>query len=204
MTDAEINEYFILTDGKYDAKKGEALFNYVYSDAAYRKGGLGNDEPGDGYKYRGRGGIQITGKDAYRKASQALFGDDRLVENPDLITINQPVNAMVTAYRAAGGSNPNVFNQMNRDYYKFDMDNLTIDEHIVLQANNIAGSGKDILGRSGEDGEMSYQVAVGGVYKALRAMSGKYGLDVDTLMRDKYGIEVKKDAKGRDKYYKVK
>ena len=133
-----------------------------------------------------------------------MFGVDRLVENPDLITINQPVNAMVTANRAAGGSNPNVFNQMNRDYYKFDMDNLTIDEHIVLQANNIAGSGKAILGRSGKDGEMSYQVAVGGVYKALRAMSGKYGLDVDTLMRDKYGIEVKKDAKGRDKYYKVK
>lgn len=205
MTDAEINEYFILgDDGEYDAKKGEALFNYVYSDAAYRRGGLGNDEPGDGYKYRGRGGIQITGKNAYRNASQALFGDDRLVENPDLITENQPVNAMVTAWRAAGGSNPNVFNQMNRDYYKFDMDNLTIDEHIVLQANNIAGSGKDILGRSGEDGEMSYQVAVGGVYKALKAMSGKYGLDVDTLMRDKYGIEAKKDAKGRVKYYKVK
>jgi len=205
MTDAEINEYFILgDDGELDPRKGEALFNYVYSDAAYRKGGLGNDEPGDGYKYRGRGGIQITGKNAYRSASQALFGDDRLVENPDLITQNQPVNAMVTAWRAAGGSNPNVFNQMNRDYYKFDMDNLTIDEHIVLQANNIAGSGKDILGRSGKDGEMSYQVAVGGVYKALRAMSGKYGLDVDTLMRDKYGIEVKKDAEGRDKYYKVK
>jgi hypothetical protein len=47
---------------------------------------LGNTSPGDGYKYRGRGFIQLTGKDAYQKVGK-LIGID-LVNNPDLA--NEP------------------------------------------------------------------------------------------------------------------
>ncbi|CAH1401033.1 unnamed protein product [Nezara viridula] len=35
--------------------------------------------------YFGRGYIQLTGKDNYRRASKDLYGDDRLVRNPDLV-----------------------------------------------------------------------------------------------------------------------
>lgn len=38
-----------------------------------------------GYTYRGRGHVQITGRDQYAKVSQELFGDDRLLKNPDLV-----------------------------------------------------------------------------------------------------------------------
>ena len=46
---------------------------------------LGNTQPGDGACFAGRGLIQVTGRANYGKASQALFGDDRLLKNPELL-----------------------------------------------------------------------------------------------------------------------
>lgn len=46
---------------------------------------LGNTQPGDGVKFAGRGLIQVTGRHNYAKASQALFGDDRLLDTPELL-----------------------------------------------------------------------------------------------------------------------
>ena len=47
--------------------------------------GNGSEESGDGWKYRGRGIIQITGKSNYAACSKAMFGDERLLETPEIL-----------------------------------------------------------------------------------------------------------------------
>ena len=74
------------TDTGYDTLRIENELTYnprALGDAMY--GPIG------GYDFRGRGYVQITGKDNYRKVSRDLFGDDRLLENPDLIMANEEI-----------------------------------------------------------------------------------------------------------------
>jgi len=66
------------TAEKY-AHHSEAIANHVYANRM----GNGNEASGDGWKFRGRTGIMITGKDAYVAASKALGKD--FVKYPDLL-----------------------------------------------------------------------------------------------------------------------
>ena len=46
---------------------------------------LGNLQKGDGARFPGRGLIQVTGRANYLECSMALFGDDRLINKPELL-----------------------------------------------------------------------------------------------------------------------
>lgn len=48
---------------------------------------LGNSQPGDGKRFRGRGLIQVTGRTNYKACSLALFKDLRLLKQPELLEL---------------------------------------------------------------------------------------------------------------------
>jgi putative chitinase len=62
------------------ARNPEKIANRVYADRM----GNGNEASGDGWKYRGRGALQLTGKANY-KAFADYLGKPEIMENPDLV-----------------------------------------------------------------------------------------------------------------------
>lgn len=78
-----------------DAQQVAAAGEQAIGDRIYG-GRMGNSEQGDGHKYRGRGLVQLTGKDNYKKFSD-LVGVD-LVKNPDLAADPDIARKIAVAY----------------------------------------------------------------------------------------------------------
>jgi putative chitinase len=66
-------------------RKPEKIANLVYGGRM----GNGPEASGEGYKFRGRGYIQLTGKDNY-KAFDAVVSE-AIVDNPDLVATKYPL-----------------------------------------------------------------------------------------------------------------
>ena len=66
-------------------RKPEKIANLVYG----ARMGNGPEASGEGYKFRGRGYIQLTGKDNY-KAFDAVVAES-IVDNPDLVATKYPL-----------------------------------------------------------------------------------------------------------------
>lgn len=73
------------------SRKPEMIANTAYANRM----GNGDFASGDGWKYRGRGLIQLTGHDNYAECSRALYEDDTLLDDPDQLL--HPVNAVSAA-----------------------------------------------------------------------------------------------------------
>lgn len=98
--------------GAFLAQTAEESINFtavreLASGQAYEgRKDLGNTEPGDGVRFKGRGLIQITGKGNYKWCSRDLFADDRLIATPELLTSPQyAVQSACWFWKVAKGLN---------------------------------------------------------------------------------------------------
>jgi len=73
-------KYFPGTLEESYARQPEKIANRVYASRM----GNGDEASGDGWKYRGRGALQLTGKANYEAFAKYL-GTNEVMENPDLV-----------------------------------------------------------------------------------------------------------------------
>ncbi|MAK61665.1 MAG: hypothetical protein CMK09_11855 [Ponticaulis sp.] len=73
------------------ARKPEKIANRAYADRM----GNGDEASGDGWKYRGRGFIQLTGRNNYERYAEASGVD--IVDNPDLLSQDLQASIAVAA-----------------------------------------------------------------------------------------------------------
>jgi putative chitinase len=71
-TDALANAY---------ARQPMKIANRVYASRM----GNGPESSGDGWKYRGRGPLQLTGKDNYRAFGRYIGREQEVLDNPDIV-----------------------------------------------------------------------------------------------------------------------
>ena len=69
------------------ARQPEKIANFVYANRI----GNGPVESGDGWRFRGRGYIQLTGRANYRDFDR--FVDDDIISNPDLVATKYPLTS---------------------------------------------------------------------------------------------------------------
>jgi putative chitinase len=112
-----------LTDAAPYAKNPQALANKVYG------GRLGNTTPGDGWKYRGRGLLQCTGRDCYREVGAKLGAD--FEGSPELLA--QPEYALRAAIAWWEGHIPDsVLGNIQRETKIVNGGQIGIDDRIAL------------------------------------------------------------------------
>lgn len=87
-----------LSDAELDDLKSDdrAFFNQVYG-GAWGARNLGNTQPDDGYNFRGRGFIQLTGRSNYQRYANKT-GHGEIMDNPGLANDPEIAAQLAVAY----------------------------------------------------------------------------------------------------------
>ena len=83
--DTTLRKAHFLAQVAHESREGFYM-EEIASGAAYEgRADLGNTQPGDGRRFKGRGLIQLSGRHNYAAYSQAIYGDDRAVRDPAMV-----------------------------------------------------------------------------------------------------------------------
>ena len=128
-------KYFTPQQAKAYARKAKKIASRVYGGRM----GNGDESTGDGWSYRGRGLIQLTGKSNYQKFSEWI-GDD-VVAEPDRVAKDYTVHSAVYYWTS---------NNLNRYADQDDVKKITLDINGGLNGladrNAILDRAKQVLG----------------------------------------------------------
>jgi len=79
---------YILATATHESGAGKYMEEFASGRAYEGRRSLGNTQPGDGVRFKGRGYVQLTGRRNYtdwsRRLGMDLVGNPRLVENPQV------------------------------------------------------------------------------------------------------------------------
>jgi hypothetical protein len=87
-------KYFDTMSSERYAHLPMKIGNRVYANRM----GNGNEDSGDGYRFRGRGYIQLTGKELYQKLSLCMNID--FVDKPELVSCAYPLASAVWFFKS--------------------------------------------------------------------------------------------------------
>lgn len=73
-------KYFTAASAQAYHRQPEKIANKVYANRM----GNGDEKSGDGWKFKGRGYIQLTGKNNYKQFSEDIK-DNKVYDNPDIV-----------------------------------------------------------------------------------------------------------------------
>jgi putative chitinase len=123
-----------LSDAQLDAAKADdrAFFDLVYG-GAWGAENLGNTEPDDGYNFRGRGLIQLTGRSNYTRYAGKIGQEAAILANPDLANDPATAASLAVAYivdrykgggfaammKCVGNNTPDIAATKERYYQQF-------------------------------------------------------------------------------------
>lgn len=84
--DTTLRKVHFLGQVAHESATGRYMEEIASGRAYEGRADLGNTEPGDGVRYKGRGLIQLTGRYNYGRYSRAIYGDDRALHNPSMVS----------------------------------------------------------------------------------------------------------------------
>lgn len=83
--ESTVEKSHLLAQVAHESDNFHTAEEYASGKAYEGRKDLGNTQPGDGVRFKGRALIQCTGRDNYAAYSKWKYGDDRVVKNPQML-----------------------------------------------------------------------------------------------------------------------